>query len=242
MMKKKMSALKLSLSACLCLIPSAGAQIVLVEAESFVNPSGWVVDQQFMDQMGSPFLMAHGLGVPCQDATKEVVFPETGVWRAWVRTRNWVSNWGIEEGPGRFQLVVNGRALDAVFGKSGGAWHWQDGGSVELKNHSVSLALSDLTGFNGRCDAIVFAKDPGFQPPNELKALAAFRKHALELPAVVPHAGDFDLVVVGGGVAGTAAAVSAARLGVKVALIQDRPVLGGNSSSEVWVSPGGNLN
>ncbi|MDI1250837.1 MAG: FAD-dependent oxidoreductase [Lacunisphaera sp.] len=46
-----------------------------------------------------------------------------------------------------------------------------------------------------------------------------------------------DLVVVGGGLAGTCAAITAARAGLKVALVQDRPVLGGNSSSEVrlWV-------
>lgn len=46
-----------------------------------------------------------------------------------------------------------------------------------------------------------------------------------------------DITVVGGGLAGIAAAIAAARLGQKVALIQNRPVLGGNSSSEVrvWV-------
>lgn len=46
-----------------------------------------------------------------------------------------------------------------------------------------------------------------------------------------------DVVVVGGGLAGTCAAIAAARMGSKVALIQNRPVLGGNSSSEVrvWV-------
>lgn len=42
-----------------------------------------------------------------------------------------------------------------------------------------------------------------------------------------------DFTVVGGGLAGTCAAVSAAREGAKVVLIQDRPVLGGNASSEV---------
>ena len=51
--------------------------------------------------------------------------------------------------------------------------------------------------------------------------------------------GEFDLVVVGGGVAGMCAAVSAARLGLKVALVHDRPVLGGNNSSEVRVHLGG---
>jgi hypothetical protein len=46
-----------------------------------------------------------------------------------------------------------------------------------------------------------------------------------------------DLVVVGGGLAGTCCAISAAREGLHVVLVQDRPVLGGNSSSEVrlWV-------
>lgn len=48
---------------------------------------------------------------------------------------------------------------------------------------------------------------------------------------------DADLVIVGGGLAGTCAAITAARAGVRVVLVHDRPVLGGNSSSEVrlWV-------
>lgn len=50
---------------------------------------------------------------------------------------------------------------------------------------------------------------------------------------------SYDLAVVGGGTAGICAAIAAARLGVKVALINDRPVLGGNSSSEVRVNVGG---
>lgn len=44
---------------------------------------------------------------------------------------------------------------------------------------------------------------------------------------------QYDLVVIGGGMAGVCCAITAARQGIKVALIQDRPVLGGNSSSEV---------
>ena len=49
------------------------------------------------------------------------------------------------------------------------------------------------------------------------------------------------MVVIGGGIAGTTAAISSARLGLKVALIQDRPVLGGNNSSEVRVHLGGRI-
>lgn len=46
-----------------------------------------------------------------------------------------------------------------------------------------------------------------------------------------------DFVIVGGGLAGVCSAITAARQGVKVILVQDRPVLGGNASSEVrlWV-------
>ncbi len=48
-----------------------------------------------------------------------------------------------------------------------------------------------------------------------------------------------DIAVVGGGLAGTFAAISAARNGASVVLIQERPVLGGNSSSEIRVHPVG---
>ena len=48
-----------------------------------------------------------------------------------------------------------------------------------------------------------------------------------------------DLCIIGGGLAGTIAAISAARKGVKVVLIQDRPVLEGNASSEIKMWVGG---
>ena len=55
-----------------------------------------------------------------------------------------------------------------------------------------------------------------------------------ELPLV---SNKVDYIVVGGGIAGVCSAITAARAGLKVVLIQDRPVLGGNASSEVrlWV-------
>ena len=59
------------------------------------------------------------------------------------------------------------------------------------------------------------------------------------LPVEPGPAGDFDLVVVCGGVTGSAAALTAARLGRRVALIQNRPVLGGNASIEIGLSPRG---
>ena len=50
---------------------------------------------------------------------------------------------------------------------------------------------------------------------------------------------NFDVAVLGGGMAGICAAVSAARNGAKTVLIQDRPVLGGNGSSEIRVHVNG---
>ncbi|PYI56588.1 FAD-dependent oxidoreductase [Paenibacillus flagellatus] len=49
----------------------------------------------------------------------------------------------------------------------------------------------------------------------------------------------YDIVVCGGGLAGFCAAVAAARRGARVCLVHDRPVFGGNSSSEIRVPPQG---
>jgi hypothetical protein len=215
---------------------------VLVEAENFSNKGGWVVDPQFMDQMGSPFLMAHGLGVPVDDASANVAFPVKGTYHVFVRTRNWAGNWSDKEAPGKFSLLVNDMQLKTIFGIQDTEWSWQYGGSVKLKAGNSKISLHDLTGFNGRCDAILFTTDPSFRPENSLEKLAAFRKKALGISEKPEPAGKFDLVVIGGGMAGTCTALAAARLGLKVALIQDRPVLGGNNSSEVRVHLGGRIN
>jgi len=53
---------------------------VFVEAEAFDDPGGWVIDQQFMDLMGSPYLLAHGIGVPVADAETTIAFPGAGTY------------------------------------------------------------------------------------------------------------------------------------------------------------------
>lgn len=218
------------------------AQTVLVEAEGFDDVGGWVVDQQYMDQMGSPVLLAHGLGMRVQDATTTVKFPSKGKYRVWVRTRDWAASCNATGSPGRFQLLIDGKTLKTVFGTEGEDWHWQDGGTVKIDNKNVTLALHDMTGFDGRCDAILFSTEPDLLPPNQGESLTKFRRKLLGLPNEPENAGKFDFVVVGGGMSGTCAAVSAARLGLRVALIQNRPVLGGNNSSEVRVGLSGKIN
>ncbi|HQX52036.1 MAG TPA: FAD-dependent oxidoreductase [Planctomycetaceae bacterium] len=221
---------------------------ILVEAESFTERGGWVIDQQSMDQMGSPYLMAHGLGVPVSDAVTNIQFSRPGNYRVWVRTRDWAGPWKTPETtpamraqgcPGKFQLLIDGQPLDAVFGTEGSDWHWQDGGTIEIAGSHSTLALRDLTGFNGRCDAILFTTDQNFLPPNTLPEMMSFRRQLPGHSNSPEDGGEYDIVVVGGGIAGICSAISAARADCRVALIQDRPVLGGNNSSEVRVGLSG---
>ncbi|HEY1108987.1 MAG TPA: FAD-dependent oxidoreductase, partial [Opitutaceae bacterium] len=218
-----------------CVAPLFAADRLLVEAESFQSRGGWSLDTQFIEIMGSPYLLAHGLGKPVADATTKVTFPAAGTYRMWVRTKDWVAIWKAPGTPGRFQLLVDGKPLAEEFGTKSAEWFWHDGGTVKIDKKDATLALRDLTGFDGRCDAIYFTSDLKETPPNDTAPLTAWRKQTLGLPAQPQDMGEFDLVVVGGGYGGMGSAISAARQGLKVALIQNRPVLGGNGSSEVRV-------
>lgn len=71
---------------------------IFIEAESFSSKGGWCVDQQFMDRMGSPYLIAHGLGKPVEDAVTTVEIPRNGTYHVWVRTYNWTSPWTSTQG------------------------------------------------------------------------------------------------------------------------------------------------
>lgn len=223
------------------LAAEAHAGHVLVEAESFAELGGWQLDTQFIHIMGSPYLLAHGVGVPVADAHTTVRFPASGTYRVFVRTKDWVAPWGAPGAPGRFRLEVDGMLLNETFGTRGSNWFWHDGGLVEIRRQTVTVRLRDLTGFDARCDAILFTTDLAWTPPNDSAPEAAWRwqLRGLAAPPQPEELGPFDLVVVGGGYAGCCAALAAARLGCRVALIQDRPVLGGNGSSEIRVWPQG---
>ncbi|KAI5371193.1 putative FAD/NAD(P)-binding domain superfamily [Septoria linicola] len=124
-----------------------------------------------------------------------ITVKQAGPYNVWVRAKDWVPR----HHPGRFNIIVNGKTLPAEFGAHGQDWSWEAGGRVELVAGDNSIALHDLTGFCGRCDAIFFSRE-GTPPPNQ---------------------------------------VNETRLGLKVALVQNRPVFGGNSSVEVGLRPRG---
>lgn len=216
-----------------CLFPSCKVekQEIYIEAESFTEKGEWVVDPQFIFQMGSPYLLAHGLGKPVGDAFTEVTVPSDGKYYVWVRTINWAP--GKWDAPGRFRISVNGRELKKDLGTEEG-WNWQYAGDARMNTRQNIVKIHDLTGFEGRCDAIYFStvKTP---PPSGLGELESFRKAIINEPDAPPATESFDLVIVGGGIAGCAASIAAAEQGLNVALIHDRPVLGGNASSEIRV-------
>ena len=210
-----------------------------VEAEQFEQLGGWSVDAQFIDQMGSAYLLAHGLGEPVESAITTLDFPSVGKYYVWVRTKDWAP---YPKGPGKFSISINGQDLPSILGQDGNMqWHWEYGGRVDiLDRNDVEVKINDMSGFEGRIDAIYFSTHQ-IPPPSEKKALNLFRKKKLHISDKPRDLGKFDLVVVGGGISGMCTAIQAARYGLKVALIQNRPVLGGNNSSEVRIPLNGDM-
>jgi len=213
----------------------ASGGVVWLEAEGFDNTGKWSNDSQHVDLMGSPYLLATGVGKPVADAVTPAKIPAAGKYTLWVRCRDWFPS----HSPGRFNVIVGGKPSSVTFGKAKtDDWRWVNGGVFDLAAGPVNVAIHDLTGWWARCDAVVLASE-SFKPADDLKKLAAQRVEFCGVTPDVKPMGVYDVVVVGGGPAGMGAATAAARHGIKVAFIQDRPVLGGNSSSEIQVPPMG---
>lgn len=230
-MKKFLLTLFLSLS----VVPGLMAQSVLVEAEMFDSYGGWSLDQQFIGTMGSSYLLAHGMGIPVEDAFAKVMVPKRGEYHIYVKTYNWTSPFSEGPGPGRFSISVDDSSVGGALGSEGTGWFWQEAGTIKLNKGSHAISIHDLTGLEGRFDAICLSRKP--MTGESLDDL----QESLRGKTPVADGGDFDLVVVGAGYSGICASVAAARQGLRVALVQDRAILGGNNSSEIRVQLGGSI-
>jgi hypothetical protein len=133
-------------------VAAASAARVDVYPQSF-DVGGWKTYVQFMDVMGSPYLLAHGAGIRVMDAVARVQIPENGKWRVWVRSRKWV------DGAGAFKVSVDGKDAARTFGVAQSEWAWEDGGELELEKGTVEIALKDQDGFDGRCAGVVLIND-----------------------------------------------------------------------------------
>jgi hypothetical protein len=205
---------------------------IWVEAELFDDYGGWKLDTQFIEHMGSAYLLAQGLDGPVADATAEVNIERGGQYHVFSRTKNWIPDFS----PGRFKIAVAGTELPNELGtRPEEGWLWQKAGEVALQPGSIDIALRDLTGEYGRCDAVLLTTDAGFVPPDRGEELGKLREELFGVSQEPKDMGAYDFVVVGGGIAGTIAALVAARHENKVALIQNRSVLGGNASPEIDV-------
>ena len=203
-----------------------------IEAENFASYGGWILDTQFAHKMGSGYLLAPGVGIPVSNATTTVDVAAGGKYRLWVRCKDWVP----EYHPGRFTLEIGGKRVASQFGASGkDGWIWEDGGTVELEAGECKIVLADLSGYYARCDAVVLTRDLGWKPETDGDRLADQRTKMCGTPEGIADGGTYDVVVVGGGAGGVPAAIAAARGGAKVVIVQDRPVFGGNISSELGV-------
>ncbi len=236
--------MKKIISVCLfvfAIIQYSVAQVIWVETEAFDNKGGWTTDSQFFDQMGSSYLLAHGMGKPVADATTKLSVKTKGKYQVWVRTFNWNASWDARQAPGTFQLLINGKVIGDTLGRFPAQWGWVQAGETNIQSKDIALTLHDLTGFEGRCDAIVLTREPSFSLPDDGIELQDIRKKmtGTENSRFI---GQYDLVVAGGGVAGLCTAISAARMGLKTALIHNRPVVGGNNSPEIKVTILGGFN
>ena len=209
-----------------------GEPLIWVEAENFTDRGAWKVDTQFTHKMGSAYLIAPGLCKPIGSAKTTVDVPCAGTWHVWARTKDWLP----EFSPGQFAISVNGKRGAVLGASKREGWRWEKAGVYELPQGAASLSLDDLSGAYARCDAILFTTDAAYVPPENAEELADVRRRFLGIPDVVEDCGEYDVVVIGAGSGGMGASIAAARTGAKTALVHDRPVLGGNSSTELGVT------
>ena len=206
---------------------------IWIDAVDFDCYGGFIAETQFIREMGQPYLLANGVGSPIVPASVSFSVRDGGMYRFFIRTKNWCS----EHSPDGLILAVDGKRAKHICSQMNVRdWYFEIGGDFLLSKGTHKLTVSDTTGWFGRFSAVVITNDYDFMPSRELSILKRQRAEIKGEPYGETDLGSYDFIVVGGGVGGIVSAITAARYGLKTALVNDRPRLGGNAAEEANVS------
>lgn len=206
---------------------------IWIDATEFTDRGGFILDTQFVREMGQSYLLANGVGEAVSPASTQFSVKEGGKYRVHIRTKNWCN----ECSPDGLIVSIDGIASEHICANMHSlGWYFEIAGDFELSKGTHTISVADTKGWFARFACVIITNDFDFTPSRDTAKLLDVRKQIKGENSCVTDGGKYDLIVVGGGVAGIVTAVSAARLGVKVALINDRPILGGNGSDEAHIA------
>ena len=206
---------------------------IWIDASEFDNYGGFILETQFVREMGQAYLMANGVGEAVKPAEVTFHISEGGKYRLFIRTKNWCSEYKAD---GLVSEIDGIRSKQVSGIMNVRDWYFEVGGDFELLPGKHTLKIYDTCGWFARFSAVVMTNDYNFTPSRELSMLKRQRAEMKSIKNKPQDLGEYDLIVVGAGVGGIVAAISAARYGLKTALINDRPCLGGNASEEANIS------
>ena len=206
---------------------------IWIDAVEFDHYGGFVLETQFVREMGQSYLMANGIGEPVAPACTSFRLAEGGTYRLFIRTKNWCP----EHNPDGLVAEIDGKRAEHICAEMHVTdWYFEIGGDFALAAGEHTLKIYDTTGWFGRFACVIVTNDYDFMPSRELRMLKRQRAAIKGCGSAVTDLGRYDFIVVGGGVGGIVSAITAARYGLKTALINNRPRLGGNAAEEANVA------
>jgi hypothetical protein len=212
---------------------SPAIQKIWIDAADSVDRGGWQLDTQFTHLMGSSYLIACDCpGEPVKPAKYRFSVAQADHFRIWVRCKNWYFPYT----PGLFHLEVDGSQGVSLGNQASNRWTWEIAHELDLSEGTHTINAIDDTGYFGRFSSIIITNDLDYIPPCSTHDFEQERAKIKNISLDPVESGSYDLIVVGGGPGGLFAGLAAARKGIRVLILHDRPVLGGNSSREIGVA------
>ena len=160
---------------------------IWIDAVEFDHYGGFILETQFVREMGQPYLMANGVGEAVAPASVAFCVREGGMHRLFVRTKNWCT----EHMPDGLILEVDGVRSEHVCARMHVRdWYFEIGGDFDLAAGTHTLKIHDTTGWFGRFACVVITNDYDFMPSRELLALKRQRAQIKGLEPLVKSLGE----------------------------------------------------